>query len=117
MKMSNMKPISVNELDILKQLKVIRADNDIYQRMVQTYYDLLIANGDLKNMLSIYSLENKELITVNEDLQDQIDSVREDHDELDRNHVLLRRSIKNFIQDLKKIQENKEQGELFDVGL
>jgi len=114
--MSN-KPISVNELDTLKQLKVVRADNETYQRLLKSYYHMMIENGDLKNMLHVYQSENKELIAVNEELQEEIDSTREDFDELDKNHVLLRRTIKNFIQDLKKMQENEEQAELFDVGL
>ena len=114
--MSN-RPISMAELDMLKQLKIVRADNEIYQRMLRSYYGLVVENGDLKNLLHGYENENKELIEINEELQDEVDSTRKDYDEIDNKLVSLKKTVRNFLEDLKKMNGDKENGQIFDVTL
>lgn len=107
--------ITFNEMQQLEQLKVIRSDNPIYQNLIQSYYAMMIQNGDLQNMMNIYTIENKELIEENQELRDELHSTRTDFRIIENQNKDLLRSVSNFLKDLK--QNEDTQDELFDAGL
>lgn len=107
--------VTLQELDALQQLKVVRYDNPIYQKLLKTYYNLVVQAGDLQSSINMYELENQELSNINDELQDEINSMRDDHSVLEKQSRQLQRSIKNFIKDLK--ENGDDQLELFDASI
>jgi transcription termination factor NusB len=102
--------LTPTEIQALKQLKVVRSDNPVYQRMVDTYYSLLVQNADLKNILSDSERDYEQISEVNIRLEEELDFTKKLYSIVSRENTKLTNSLKKFLSDLEEagITGNRE---------
>ena len=94
--------LSIKEVNELRQLRVIRADtNSLYQRMVETYIEMKGEVRSLEETISDQEMEIDDLSIINDDLQEELDHVRELQEKTSSQNAKLIRASKAYINVLK----------------
>jgi len=110
--------LTLSEIEALKNLKVIRSDNDILQRLLKTYYGLVIENSTYKQELDYYSALSGEHEQEIRELEKKTDYLTQQNREFEHQNRILTRSLREFVKDLKKegLITKDDDGE-FDVRI
>lgn len=112
------KTLSPLQVDALRNLKVVRAENEDFQVILSSYLGLIIEVENLQNIINDYDYENEDLRKRYYETKEELHSAQKQFAELEDQNRKLVRVIRNFVRGLDQegiITQAEEGG--FDVGI
>lgn len=107
------------ELDSLKNLKVIRADNELLQILLRSYYSMTLEISDLKNINKDYEFENEDLRKRFYETKDELHHTQKLYNEMETQNRALIKPLQYYLRDLERngaIKLEKNQNGDVDAG-